>query len=161
MLTENCCFIKEQYFIDHSDFEKMLDPNNTEKQSKRTFVCVPVQLYGKTFYIPLRNSLGNPLKKYGVIGHSVPSTKRPDAGLDYRYSLLIEDSKYIEQHVSRKLPDVQYNKIQNDYQTIVSEYSVYLKGFIKACYKNRIHWEPLYRESSLINYKDILKQLYK
>ena len=32
---------------------------------------------------------------------------------------------------------------------------------IKACKKNRIHWEPLYRESSLINYKDALKQLYK
>lgn len=161
MLTDNCCFIKEQYFIDHCNYIKILDPGNTKKQSNRTYICVLVNLYGKSFYIPLRNNLGSPLRKYGIIGHSVPSLKRPYAGLDYRYSLLIEDSNYIEWHLDRKLPDAQYNKIQTDYSTIVNEFTVFLNGFIKALHKNRIQWEPLYRESSLINYTDLLKQLYK
>ena len=161
MLTDNCCFIKEQYFIDHNYFVKMLDPGVTDKQSMRTYLCVSIELYGKTFYIPLRNNLGNPLKQYGLIGHSIPSMKRPNAGLDYRYALMIDDQKYIEPHNSQKLPDSQYNRIQNDYESIINEFSVYLNGFIKAYYKKRIHFEPLYRESSLINYGEILKKIYQ
>lgn len=160
MLTDNCCFIKEQYFIDHSHFDKMLDPGNISKQSSRTFVCVSVNIYNRTFYIPLRNHLGEPLRKYGIIGHSVPSGKRPFAGLDYRYTLMIDDQNYIEPHTSRKLPDTQYNIIQNDYVDIVKEFSVYLKGFIREYIKGRIQREPLYRESSLINYAEELKELY-
>ena len=32
------------------------------------------------------------------------------------------------------------------------EFKTYLMGFIKAIKKNRIHREPLFRESSLINF---------
>lgn len=154
------CFIKEQYFIEHKHFKKMLDPGETEKQSKRTYICVSVQLYGKTFYIPLRNNLGSPLREYGIIGHSVPSTKRQNAGLDYRYTLMIDDINYIEMHSLQKIPNSQYKKIQNEYDDIINEFSVYLNGFIKAYYKKRIKFEPLYRESSLLNYGEELKELY-
>lgn len=159
-MLENCYYIKEQYFIDHDDYIKLLDPQNLDKQSKRTYLCVCIQVYNKNFYIPLRNNLGESLKKYGRIGHSVPSTKRPNAGLDYRYSLIIDNPIYLEKHIFPKLPNSQYIKLHNDYDTIVKEFTTYLRGFIKACYKNRVHWEPLYRESSLINYCDELKTLY-
>jgi len=44
----------------------------------------------------LRNNLGAEVKKYGRIGHSIPSDKRKDAGLDYRYALIVNDESYIE-----------------------------------------------------------------
>jgi hypothetical protein len=51
-----CCFIKEQYFIDHASFAKMLDPGNTGKQSHRTYLCLKITSDGNDYYIPLRNN---------------------------------------------------------------------------------------------------------
>jgi len=36
---------------------------------------------------------------------------------------------------------------------ICEEFKVYINGFIKATKKKRVEKEPLYRESSLINFK--------
>lgn len=36
----------------------MLDSGNTSKQSKRTHLCVMVEVNANTFYVPLRNNLG-------------------------------------------------------------------------------------------------------
>lgn len=38
-----CCFIKEQYFIDNSDFINMLDSGNVLKQSQRTHLCIELK----------------------------------------------------------------------------------------------------------------------
>ena len=88
------CYIRENYFKEHSDFKKVLDPGDTSKQSKRTHLCVKVEIDSNQYYIPLRNNLGDPVRKFGRIGHSVPSSKRENAGLDYRYAMIINDSKY-------------------------------------------------------------------
>ena len=37
------CFIREEYFKKNSSFVKMLDAGNTDKQSKRTHVCVLIE----------------------------------------------------------------------------------------------------------------------
>jgi len=145
-------FIKESYFIDHQDYIKMLDAGNTNKQTKRTHLCVQVNANNNIFYIPLRNNLGAEVRKYGRIGHSVPSLKRAAAGLDYRYALIINDSKYLEPQTTIKIPTAQMNKITAEYTKIQQEFEVYLNGFIKAAKKGRVEKEPLYRESSLINY---------
>lgn len=151
-----CCFIKKQYFIDNSHFVKMLDPGNTAKQSHRTYLCLLISLNGLPFYIPLRNNLGDEVRVYGRIGHSIPSKGRPKAGLDFRYALIIDDNKYIEVPSARRIPSSQYDKIASDILTIESEFERYLSGFIKAAKKGRIDREPLYRESSLINFLDSL-----
>lgn len=75
-----------------------------------------------------------------------------DAGLDYRYALIVNDSKYIEIPTTQKIPNRQWNKITADYNNIISEFTVYLSGFKRALKKNRINREALYRESSLINF---------
>jgi protein AbiQ len=147
-----CCFIKEQYFIDHASFAKMLDPGNTGKQSHRTYLCLKISSDGNDYYIPLRNNLGKDVRPYGRIGHSIPSSTRSDAGLDYRYALIINDSSYIEIPPVQKIPNSQFNKINSDYSAIESEFSIYLAGFKKALRKNRILREALYRESSLVNF---------
>jgi protein AbiQ len=147
-----CCFIKEQYFIDHASFTKMLDPGNTQKQSHRTYLCIKIIVDGNDYYIPLRNNLGKDVRPYGRIGHSIPSATRSDAGLDYRYALIINERSYIEIPPVQKIPNAQFNKINSDYSTILSEFSTYLAGFKKALKKKRISREALYRESSLINF---------
>lgn len=151
-----CCFIKEQYFIDHSSFVKMLDPGNTTKQSHRSYLCLKITADGNDYYLPLRNNLGADVRPFGRIGHSVPSASRSDAGLDYRYALIVNDSRYIDIPSTQKIPNSQMNKITADYSAIVSEFTVYLNGFKKALRKNRVSREALFRESSLINFSSVL-----
>ena len=146
------CYIREPYFEENSSFIKMLDTGNTEKQSKRSHLCVMVEHDGNGYYIPLRNNLGAEVRKFGRIGHSVPSEKRKNAGLDYRYALIVNDEAYIEVQTRKKIPKAQYRKIKKDYEDIKKEFTVYLNGFIRAAQKGRNDKEPLYRESSLVNF---------
>lgn len=146
------CFIKESYFKKNVSFIKMLDTGNTGKQAKRTHLCIKVESDGNKFYIPLRNNLGGEVRKFGRIGHAVPSEKRKNAGLDYRYALIVNDDSYIELQTEKKIPESQYRCMKRDYRSIQKEFGVYLKGFIKAAKKGRHEKEPLYRESSLVNY---------
>lgn len=154
------CFIKESYFKKNSTFVKMLDTANTDKQSKRTHLCIMIEQNKNKFYIPLRNNLGADIRKFGRIGHAVPSKKRKSAGLDYRYALIVNDESYIELQTEKKIPKSQYQKIKSDYEIIQMEFSTYLNGFIKAVKKGRNEKEPLYRESSLVNFLSELRVLY-
>lgn len=110
------CFIKETYFLEHRSFVKLLDTNNTDKQSKRTHLCILIQISSNKFYIPLRNNLGAEVRKFGRIGHAIPSEKRINAGLDYRYALVINDDNYIELCTEQRIPEAQYRKIKQDYE---------------------------------------------
>lgn len=152
MVNSNCCYIKEQYFIDHPQLQKMLDPGDRAKQSRRTHVCLRVTVDENTFYIPLRNNLGDAVRIFGRIGYPVPSQSRPRAGLDFRYALVINDRGYVEPHSQQKLPNSQYRVITRDYDEIRRLFQVYLKGYKKAAAKGRIAREPLFRESCLINF---------
>ena len=146
------CFIKEKYFEERAHYIKMLDSGNTDKQSKRTHIGVIVESNGNQFYIPLRNNLGAEVRKFGRIGHAVPSAKRKDAGLDYRYALIVNDVSHIELQTQKKIPESQYRCICNEYEKIKAEFEVYLNGYIKAAKKRRHEKEPLYKESCLINF---------
>ena len=146
------CYIKESYFKKNISFQKLLDTGNTAKQSRRTHLCLKLEISGNKFYIPLRNHLGDEIRKFGRIGHAIPSEKRKDAGLDYRYTLIVNDDSYIELQTKKKIPESQYRKIKTDYEKIQKEFTVYVCGFKKAVRKDRIEKEPLYRESSLVNF---------
>ena len=146
------CYVKKSYFEEHKDFIKVLDVGNANKQSKRTHLCIKIDLDDNSFYIPLRNNLGAEIRKFGRIGHSVPSEKRKNAGLDFRYVLIVNNPIYIEVQTERKIPTSQYKCIQKDYDLIQTEFEIYLRGYRKAAQKGRIEKEPLYRESSLINF---------
>lgn len=148
------CYIRESYFKEQKDLKKVLDPGDTSKQSKRTHLCIKVEIDSNQYYIPLRNNLGDAVRKFGRIGHSVPSAKRKNAGLDYRYALIINDSQYIELQTELKIPNSQYRCIRNDMDIITKEFETYLRGYVKAFKKKRNEKEPLYRESSLINFID-------
>lgn len=151
-----CCYIKEQFFIDNPSLTKMLDIGNAPKQARRTHLCLKIMSNGNTFYIPLRSHLGDEVRKYGRIGHKLPTASRPDAGLDYRYSLVINDPTYVDVTTKQRIPNSQYRKLQSDISDIELEFEQYLTGFIRVVKKNRVAKEALYRESSLINFLDEL-----
>lgn len=46
------CYIRESYFKEHSDLKKVLDPGDTSKQSKRTHLCIKVEIDSNQYYIP-------------------------------------------------------------------------------------------------------------
>ena len=96
--------------------------------------------------------VNDPIRKYGRIGHSVPSEKRPNAGLDFRYALVINDDYYIESVTDRRITKRQFKTIEEEYRKISNEFTVYLNGYMKAARKGRADIIPLYRESSLVNY---------
>lgn len=139
----------------------MLDPGNYDKQSKRSYLSLRVDVNSNSFYIPLRNNLKNDIKPFGRVGHLVPSKSRPNAGFDFRYALIVNDSSYIEMPTTQRIPTSQFKRINNDIDDIEKEFNEYIKGFIKAMRKSRIQNEPLYRESSLINFVDILQENVK
>ena len=96
--------------------------------------------------------MGCDVRKFGRIGHSVPSDKRKNAGLDFRYALIVNNDSEIEPQIQKKIPESQYRRIKNEYSKIKEEFNVYVNGYIKAAKKKRHEKEPLYRESSLINF---------
>lgn len=151
-MENNLCFIKQEYFDNHKYLIKMLDPDDSLKQSRRSHLCVKISINSNNYYVPLRNNLGKDIRKYGRIGHSVPNINRPNAGLDYRHTLVINDFNYIEKHIDQKIPNSQMRIINEDYIKICNELNIYISGFIKNYKKKRIEKEPFYRESSLINF---------
>ena len=130
----------------------MIDNGDTKKQSHRTHLCLCIENDNNRFLIPLRNNLGDEVRKFGRIGHSIPTQNRKKAGLDYRYALIVNDEKYIEWQDERKIPKSQYSVIERDINDIRKEFMVYLNGYIKVAKKRRIQKEPLYRVSSLQNF---------
>lgn len=54
MAACNFVFIKQEYFIENSDFIEMLDPYDVKKQSARCYLFVEIKHNGNNFFIPLR-----------------------------------------------------------------------------------------------------------
>ena len=48
------------------EVRKMLDAGNTLKQSRRTHLYIKVEVGIHEYYIPLRNNLGNAVRKFGL-----------------------------------------------------------------------------------------------
>lgn len=155
-MTIKCCFIRESYFTDHQWYFNLLDTGNLKKQSRRAHLCLCIENNNNRFLIPLRNNLGDDVRKFGRIGHAISSLKRDNAGLDFRYALIVNDDKYIEWPNEQKIPNSQYNKIIKDYDNIKQEFAVYVNGYIKVARKRRVSKEPLYRVSSLQNFNNEL-----
>jgi len=149
------CYIKKEYFEEHKDYIKLLDTGHSNKQSKRAHMCILIEQDNNKYFIPLRNNLGKDIRVYGRIGHLVPSIKRPNAGLDYRYTLIINEEKYIEYPNEQRIPDSQIKIIDREMANIINEFNVYIKGFKKCVRKKRELKEPLYKESSLLNFREL------
>ncbi|MGL4873076.1 MAG: hypothetical protein ACRC30_00280 [Clostridium sp.] len=144
--------INEAYFIKNSNLKKMLDFDNLKKQSNRNYLFVELMIRENRILVPLRSNLGEAKRKFGKIGFQVPSSKKPLAGLDYRYILIVNDEKHIEYQSILKIPKSQIKILKDNYNLIEEEVINYIEKYIKVANKNRVHRECLYRESSLQNF---------
>lgn len=149
-------FIKEEFFKEHSDFKKILDLGDTAKQSRRSYIFLEIEYKNNKLFIPLRTKLRDPVRKFGVIGFSVPSKDKPLAGLDYRHILIVNDSKYIEVPSEPRIPKSQRKIIEDNYNKIQNEAISYIEGYVRAAIKGREEKEPKYRESVLHNFHEEL-----
>ena len=149
-------YVKEDYFKKNSHLVKILDPLDYEKQSRRCYLFLKVEYEGNNLLVPLKSKV-EPIKKYGRVGHSVPSSDKPEAGLEYRKILILNDEEYLEKPEFCKIPVSQQHILNAEYDKIRAEVKAYVDGYVKAAIKNRIDREPKFRESSLINFNEELK----
>ncbi|WP_066715705.1 type III toxin-antitoxin system TenpIN family toxin [Clostridium sp. Marseille-P299] len=146
-------FIKEQFFMMNENLEEMLDPRDIVKQTLRQYLFLNVKYRDNNILIPLRSDIPkNNLK----ICYPVPSRTRPNAGLDYRKMLIINDDEYIEKPEEQRLANSQLKIITDNYETIKSAAIKYVNGYIKAAKKNRERKDYDYKFSTLHNFHEEL-----
>lgn len=67
-------------------------------------------------FVPLRSDIGSIKNKN--ICYCVPSNKRPNAGLDYRKMLIVNDFNYIEFPTGDRITTKQKDIITNNYKSM-------------------------------------------
>lgn len=145
------CYICEEYYKEHPKLQQILDVNDVSKHNIRTHLCLNVKYNTYNILIPLRKSLGDAERIFGTIGFSVPSQSKPNAGLDYRYIMIINDKKYIRYDKPR-IPNSQQAIIEENYKIIEKQAINYIKMYIKQAKKGRAKDKALFRASSLVNF---------
>lgn len=152
-----CVFIKESYFQQNTHFVEMLDPNSIEDQTKRKYIFLNFKYKNNTLLVPLRTEMPD-LSEIGQVGYMVPSKKKPNAGLDYRKTLIVNNSDYLEisSHPDRKIPASQVKIINGNYSAIKNGLIAYVDGYVKSAKKNRHLLDKKFRFSTLHNFHNEL-----
>lgn len=151
MISVQYCYIAKNYYADNPNLEKILDIDDDTKHSVRTHLCLKVKYNQNNVLIPLRKNLGKADRAFGKIGFSVPSQSKPNAGLDYRYTMIINDNKYLKFDTPR-ISSKQIVEIERNYNLIEKEAIEYIKSYIRVARKKRVEKTARFRESSLINF---------
>lgn len=151
-----CVFIIKEYFKNNKHFVEMLDPDNLTKQSNRKYIFLEFKYKENNLLIPLRSEMPN-ISKLGQVGYKVPSEYKPNAGLDYRKILIINDENYIEEPKYIKIPKSQVRIIEANYNIIEKQVIAYVEGYIKAVKKNRHLKDKKFCYSTLHNFHKELK----
>lgn len=149
------CFIRQNYYDEHPELKKILDQFDESKHNIRAHLCLSINFNGNNILVPLRRELGACKRKFGTIGFAVPSLKRPNAGLDYRYIMVINDEKYLRFDIPR-ISNSQIRRIEDNYSTIEKEATDYIKHYVRIAKKNRVEKTALFKESSLVNFEQEL-----
>ncbi|MCT4593648.1 MAG: hypothetical protein N4A57_05190 [Anaeromicrobium sp.] len=148
-------FIKEDFFKKNEHFVEILDPYDTKKQAKRNYAFLNVKCQNNNIFVPLRSKF-NPNQGCGVIGYPVPTNNKPNAGLDFRKILIVNELSYIEFPSNPKIPNMQQKIINEKYKTIENMVIQYIKGYMKSALKKREKRDKKYRFSTLHNFHNEL-----
>ena len=146
-----CVFILEEYFKKNNHLVEILDPGNLEKQAQRKYIFLGFKYNDNTLLVPLRTEMPD-MSKIGQVGYRVPSEEKPNAGLDFRKILIVNDSRYIEIPHYWKIPSSQVRTINANYSTIKSQVISYVDGYIKSAKKNRHLRDKKFCYSTLHNF---------
>ncbi len=151
MAISKFCYILDTYYNDNPSLIKILDIDDETKHNIRTHMCLNIFYNGNHILIPLRKNLGSADRPFGKIGFSVPSKTKAQAGLDYRYIMIINDAKYLRFDTPR-IPKKQMTTIETNYSQIEKEALEYITSYIKVAKKGRVDKTARFRESSLVNF---------
>lgn len=143
-------FIKKSYFSNHPNLKEILKSEKRD-ESNRIYLYPTVLYKNNNIFIPLRKEM-EPITRFGIIGFSVPSNKRPTAGLDYRKILIINNLDYIEFPPYARIPNIQEKLIRKNLNTIQAQVVGYIKGYERSFNKNRTLRDKKFRFSSLCNF---------
>lgn len=129
-----CVFIREEYFKKNNHLVEILDPGDLQKQTQRQYIFLGFKYNENTLLVPLRTEMPD-MSKIGQVGYMVPSEEKPNAGLDYRKILIVNDDTYIENPPYWKIPSSQVKIIDTNYDTIKNQVIAYVDGYIKSAKK--------------------------
>lgn len=146
-----CVFIREEYFKKNKHLVEILDPGDLQKQTQRQYIFLGFKYNENTLLVPLRTEMPD-MSKIGQVGYMVPSEEKPNAGLDYRKILIVNDDKYIENPPYWKIPSSQVKIINTNYDTIKNQVIAYVDGYIKSAKKNRHLRDKKFCYSTLHNF---------
>lgn len=150
-----CVFIIKEYFKNNKHFVEMLDPGNSTKQSNRKYIFLEFKYKKNNLLVPLRSEMPD-ISKLGQVAYRVPSEYKPNAGLDYRKILIVNDETYIEKPKYIKIPKSQIRIIEKNYNDIEKQVISYVNGYVKAVKKNRHLKDKKFCYSTLHNYHNEL-----
>lgn len=116
-------------------------------------MCLNLKYNNCNVLVPLRKKLGEPVRAFGRIVFSVPSQSKPNAGLDYRYTMI--NPKYFRYDTPR-ITNKQQLIINENYNIIQKQVIEYIDSYVKVANKDRVDKTARFRVSSLINFNSEL-----
>lgn len=150
-MASRLALILPEYFATTANYIEMLDPGNVKKQSARLYLYVDMRHHA--CYVPLRKRIDLTI---GNIGYPVPSSTKPQAGLDFRKVLIIDNPNYIKRLHRPDLSANQTKTMITEYVAIKTAFGRYVSGYIKAVNKGREGLDRLYKYSTLHNFHEAL-----
>lgn len=145
MNTGDIIEISDSYFEDFPHLMEIMETDN------RVYLGIILKMDKNNYFIPLRSRAPkDPVYRKSI--YPIPSNTRPDAGLDMRKALIVNDPKYITVISNPKIANKQMKKINNDISTIENMFEIYVRGYKRAFRKDRIERELPFKYSTLKNY---------
>lgn len=145
MNTGDIIEISDSYFEDFPDLTEIMEADS------RVYLGIILKKDSNNYFIPLRSHAPKkPVYRKSI--YPIPSNTRPNAGLDMRKALIVNDSKYITVISNPKIANRQMKKINSDISTIENMFDIYVRGYKRAFRKDRLERELPFRYSTLKNY---------
>lgn len=153
--------VNESYFNKYPELINIMDQFDEQKRTRRMFLYLKMHYKGNTVLVPLRKNLRTAVYKWGIVGHAVPNNSLPNAGIDYRCILIINDSSYLTNIPEHTINRAQRRILIADYEQIKKEVTDYIKDYVKQQSKGRLPKHTTgsnqrYKKTSLVNYHDEL-----
>ncbi|WP_322907865.1 type III toxin-antitoxin system ToxN/AbiQ family toxin [Paenibacillus campi] len=144
-------FLNDSFFSQQLDDQVLDKTKNKKDRESRVYVCIKIEDEHNTYLIPLRSEVPIHDRNLKKTFYHVPSTKRPNAGLDFRKIVIVNDPSLYrveEAQISHK----QKKMIHENFNEIKKLAFNYIKGFKKSAKKNRHKRDYEYSFSSLSNF---------
>jgi len=124
--------INKSFFIENPDLTKEADLKST-----RIYLGIVIQINNNNCFIPLETKL----KENELLARKsqwpLPSSTRPDAGLNFEKCLIINDLRHLNLIHNPQIANSQKRGIDNNKKSIRARLNRYIENYIKAYNKDR------------------------